>query len=201
MKKFWMWLGRLAGKHLGYPSVSIDEILKETEKGLDDKQKAIQKRGQFYKSYNSFSGMDIKVYFEYDDGTVECIPEIQAISWDIKFLLGPSVSHPIEGSIVAILFDEDSIALRKNKIQNIVLRAANEYGQCAVARLESVRFKRLQYGISIDDIVSECNWTYTAERFEHWAPPTRCYHLVDGKWAVVDYCKKCQLDELERKES
>lgn len=51
---------------------------------------------------------------------------------------------------------------------DITLTAANEYGDLAVARVYGVEFLNEGWGISIDDLVSEKQYTYLARKVSWW---------------------------------
>ena len=51
---------------------------------------------------------------------------------------------------------------------DVTLTAANEYGDLAVARIFGVEFLNEGWGISIDDLVSEKQYTYLARTVDWW---------------------------------
>lgn len=179
MKRFWKWLAKLAQKRLSkgmdVTDLPFEDILEETDA-----------EGNWSKEHSSFSGVDVKIYFEYKEdykdfepftgeGQGECIPDIQAISWSVQYTRPKNWAEDwlpdlpsIEGTIIAIVFDRDTISLRKDGVKNIYLESVNEYGNGMNARLNNITFTNQSYGVSIDDIISELNWTYTAESFDHW---------------------------------
>ena len=53
---------------------------------------------------------------------------------------------------------------------DITLAAANEYGACATMRIFGVELLNEGYGVSVDDIVSEQQFTYVARAILPWTP-------------------------------
>ena len=55
---------------------------------------------------------------------------------------------------------------------DVTLAAANEYGALAVMRIFGVELINEGYGVSVDDIVSEQQYTYVARTIIGWTPVT-----------------------------
>jgi hypothetical protein len=188
----------------------------------------------FTKSYNSFSGVDIKAVF----GPV-VLAEIQALSYSITREKAPIYTmgsadvrsysrgkRGIAGTVIFIMFDRHALldAMRNtvfssdvddlrpgysgstsgrtpaDTVENqeptpvdanspgadqelahpwyvdqippfdITLAAANEYGALAVMQIFGCEILNEGYGISVDDIVSEQQYTYVARSILPWTP-------------------------------
>lgn len=188
----------------------------------------------FSKSYNSFSGVDIKAVF---GNTV--IAEIQAISYSITREKAPIYTmgsadprsfsrgkRGIAGTLIFVVFDRHTIldAMKNTVFQadlddlrpgygaapsgrtagdiaanqeptpvdanspgadqslahpwyvdqippfDVTLAAANEYGALAVMQIFGCEILNEGYGISVDDIVSEQQYTYVARSIMPWIP-------------------------------
>ncbi len=119
------------------------------------------------KSYTSFGGADIKFWIEFEDGTAQCMAEIQSISIQTELPKGE-----VRGTLISVIFDTDPIAALPKPVKNIRLKSANEYGQIAECCLKNVRFTRMNWAGSIDDIVTEVHYEFEANEFETWHKPT-----------------------------
>ena len=194
----------------------------------------IQPSSIFTKSYNSFSGVDIKAVF---GPTV--IAEIQAISYSITREKAPIYTmgsadprsfsrgkRGIAGTLIFVMFDRHTVldSMKNTVFQSdlddlrpgygpapsgrlasdiaanqeptavdanspgadqslanpwyvdqippfdITLAAANEYGALAVMQIFGCEILNEGYGISVDDIVSEQQYTYIARSIMPWTP-------------------------------
>jgi hypothetical protein len=102
------------------------------------------------RTYSTWAGVDYNVYF---DG--KACPNLQAISW---------VATPkgvYAGTIITLAFSshvEDWWF--DGEIHNITLKAVNEYGAGMELNLGDVVVERTGSGISIDDLVTERQYTY-----------------------------------------
>lgn len=120
---------------------------------------------------------DIKVYFEYDDGTEERIPQISAISIvrNPDYLAIVSDRCGAMGTIVIILFGDDIIARRivnlDNPIKNIKLKASNKYGLIRECQIKDVKFGESRWAASIDDTTPQVEWDFTAVSATPWLTP------------------------------
>jgi hypothetical protein len=128
----------------------------------------------------NFSNADIKLLFEFKDGSVEYIPELQSFS----------VNMEKEGlfycDLVFIIFDQSSLSKFHN-IENIILYAANESGMIASSCLKNISFICYTTSSNIDDIIAEEKVRVEFDDFIPWT-----------KW---DISGKCQCTEfaMERK--
>lgn len=112
--------------------------------------------------YRTFSGIDIKVYFEDSENNFMCVPEIQAISVD------DSLQGRVRGTILTLLFDGDVLSYLPMKPKNMLLVAANEYGVVAYSRIENIKFVHKTWGATIDDLILEVNTEFEATACTHW---------------------------------
>ncbi len=65
---------------------------------------------------------------------------------------------------------------------DITLAAANEYGALAVMRIFGVELLNEGYGVSIDDLVSEQQFTYVARTIIGWTPiPSSNQDIIAGQ--------------------
>lgn len=65
---------------------------------------------------------------------------------------------------------------------DVTLAAANEYGALAVMRIFGVELLNEGYGVSIDDMVSEQQFTYIARTIIGWTPvPSPAIELLAGQ--------------------
>ncbi len=148
--KYMAWLRKLLAADKPY--ISFEDILEET--GGPHKVP----RGYF----TSFSGIDIKVYFEDSEGNFICVPEIQAIS---------CICQPdgqARGDIIVLLFDGDVLAYLPIQAKNMLMVAANEYGTLCYQRFTDIKFCNKRWGVSIDDIVTEMVTEFSAEGYVSW---------------------------------
>jgi len=117
------------------------------------------------RGYRAFSGVDTKLFVEYQDGKVEVLPEVQAISISSNNL------DPISrGEIIAILFDRSSLP-KLQKVKNIALIATTEYGDRSASAFKGVEVTDYSFGISIDDIITEERILFDFKEFvpfKHW---------------------------------
>lgn len=111
--------------------------------------------------YHSFSGVDVKAYFEYKDGSVEIIAELQAISVHIDF------NKNCCGTIISIVFDK-SIVPKLKQVKNIVMLSANEYHSIGYSIIKDFELVSYDYGVSIDDVVSEERSNFKCSEFLPW---------------------------------
>jgi len=139
------------------PKIDIKDLLEAT----GEPHKLLPRTG-----YTAFGPVDVKIRFEYEDGTEESIAEIQQISWEA--IMGDGG----KGSICCLIFDDDAISTRLSKVKNIRLKAANEYGDQLIARLLDVKFTKNRFATSIDDIVMESWWEFTIGDLEPWRKPS-----------------------------
>jgi len=182
---------------------------------------------EYTRSYNSFSGVDIKATF---GGQV--IGELQGVSYSVTREKAPIYTmgsadprsfsrgkRGIAGTVIFTIFDRsalvavfqdrsDSSALffahdtdvarhqkkegaRSTQVHesvftdniwvpawypdqlppfDIVLTAANEYGQVAVMSINSCEILNEGSGVSVDDIVTEQQMTFVAREIQPWKP-------------------------------
>lgn len=132
------------------------------------------------KSYNSFSGSDIKAYWSYEGEMAfyrdaneygewskkyHCVPELQYVSFKSNY--GYAEPHDTEGTLTFVVFDR-SVAQQLPQSTNLFLVACNEYGNMAIMSFHNLRKRTLSYGVSVDDIVSEERVDFKAERMQPW---------------------------------
>ena len=147
-------------------------IVKTPEEVLESRANAHLTTG-FERSYNSFSGVDIRVHA---DGLV--LGTVQAIEWDIDFRSGL-----VTGWMRFIRFDEKegfTPVKWSKKPFNLRLTAANEYGAGMWMQIGSVKFLTCHGGTSIDDLVIEENATFEApfSEFTEWTPYEEQTHKI-----------------------
>jgi hypothetical protein len=144
-----------------------------------------------WRGYSSFSGIDLKPYFEYRDGTIEVIAEIQAISW--------AGLDSINGEIISIVFDRSNLDNLKG-VKNIYLVACTEYGSLSAAILREINIVDYSYGISIDDIVSKEHIYFEANEYIPFQPWKVIGQTEESRkvWLAVDdirYKHRSQNDQ------
>ena len=183
---------------------------------------------EYTRSYNSFSGVDIKATFG-----AKVIGELQGVSYSVTRERAPIYTmgsadprsfsrgkRGIAGTVIFTIFDRSSLisvfkerndpatgwffahdtdVARKDELEgakgaqvhenvftdniwtaawypdqlppfDIVLTAANEYGQVATMSINSVEILNEGSGISIDDIVTEEQMTFVAREIKSWTP-------------------------------
>lgn len=148
--------------------------LNELDEYLLDGYKRIQtgkdpaKDSAFSRSYNAFSGIDVKVRFVYADGSSHYISSIQAIGWNTT---KPS-PHYLE--LMLVMFDEDEVRSKAeehggiNCVKEVVLESANEYGAVAHCIITIGRYVGEKYQVSIDDLVTEIIHVFELIRVKGW---------------------------------
>lgn len=112
--------------------------------------------------YTSFSGVDIKIYFESKEGNFVCVPEIQSVS---------CVHEPsgrAHGEISTIIFDGDVLSSLPFKPQNMLMVAANEYGLLCYQRFISIKLGVKRWEMAIDDLIREMITEFSAEDSVSW---------------------------------
>lgn len=144
------WLRKLL--EVDKPDISIDTILDAT----NGPHKI--PRGWF----TSFSGVDVKIYFEDDESNFICVPEIQVVNCVCE------PSGKVQGSIITLLFDGDVLSSLPMKPKNILMVAANEYGTLCYTRFKNIKFGVKKWNVSIDDIVTEIFTEFSAESYVSW---------------------------------
>jgi hypothetical protein len=110
------------------------------------------------RSYNSFSGVDCKLYFRGEDGSMRTLSETQKIA----------IRHNKSGTwfdLTCVLFDRSSLPLLKTAT-DVYVCAANEYGSIGQMDFEGIEFQSMTFSISIDDIVCDEVITFHAKTFE-----------------------------------
>ena len=139
----------------------------------------------FSRSYNSFSGIDIKGFWTNEDHwwartptnfeeyreKFKVIAELQGFSfkanyWPKDVQVDDTLSETT-GTLHFIVFDR-SIATILPEYKNIVFCAANEFGALAWMMFKDVTYDTLSYSISIDSTVSEEHITFTAKQILPW---------------------------------
>jgi len=147
------WLRKLlAVNKLNTQDIPWEDILNE------DDNEASPCRG----ALTSFSGVDVKVYFEDESSDFVCIPEIQAISCRI------APDETVYGDIFTILFDQDTLSYLPIVPKDMLMVAANEYGTICYTRFKGIKFGEKRWGVSIDDIIVEVVTEFTAESYIPW---------------------------------
>ena len=157
---------------------------------IDPKKHGIYTMGSpdprcFTRGYNSWSGVDVKVHF---DG--KRLGYVQGISFD---------SIAKRGTMVAILFDCAS-EIQKDLFvgpARLFLTAANEYGALGVLFDGIVEFEGEQWGISIDDIITDKSHPF---KIHEYVMPTSIHPKDRCMWCGCDLPCKNEMHEFEREE-
>jgi hypothetical protein len=131
------------------------------------------------RSFISFSGVDIKLWFRLHDGSYHPVSEMQGFSWN-NILPRRSDSTPragVEGSLSFVVFDR-SIEERLEElgynhyvskgIKDIVLYAGNEYGLMMQADIIDVRFDTISGSSTIDDLVLTETLSFSGRGVVNW---------------------------------
>lgn len=165
MKKLWNWILNQLRKSLSIkkPDISIETILDVTG------GPAKVNRGY----YTSFSGVDVKIYLESENGNFLCVPEIHAVSC----LDNPE--DKVRGTIISIIFDGDTLTHLPFKPKNMLMVACNEYGALCYTRFKNIVLGARSWGISIDDIIGEVRVDFEAESCVHWKNVTNLRRYED----------------------
>jgi hypothetical protein len=139
----------------------------------------------FSRSYNSFSGIDIKGFwtnedhwwsrtssnFEEHSEKFKVISELQGFSFKAKYwpkgVQTDDTLSETTGTLQFITFDR-SVATKLPWYKNIVFCAANEFGALAWMMFQDVTYDTLSYSINIDSIVSEEHIIFTAKQILPW---------------------------------
>lgn len=137
----------------GSPSVKISGW--ERFKNFFSRKKPVTTTSK--RRFSTFSGVDIKLFFEYKDGSVSVLPEIQTFSIEEK-------NSSVKGEFISIVFDRSNLENLK-KTENVAIVACNEYGALSAAAVKGVDVERYRSGVSIDDIVSKENIAFSAEKY------------------------------------
>lgn len=151
--KYMTWLRKLlAVNKLNTQDIPWEDILNE------DDNEASPCRG----ALTSFSGVDVKVYFEDEGSNFICIPEIRAVSC----VCGSN--GRVQGEIITLLFDGDALSYLPIKPKNMLMVAANEYGTLCYTRFKDIKFCAKRWSITIDDIAIEVSTKFSAESHIPW---------------------------------
>lgn len=115
------------------------------------------KASAFSKSYNTFSGYDIKVLIN-----EKVIAEVQSIN-------ATQDENGVTGFIDYVVFQEDDVkSTYFGKEALIVLYAANEYGECAKLIIEDAVFDKWSFGLAIDDLMVTGRLYFKAANVKPW---------------------------------
>lgn len=157
------WYNKLFGKKTTcIPQARIDAEKKELDEFLGNTRPP----SEFTKGYNSFSGVDIKIYFQDEKGK-KAIGTVQGFSYQKQVEDG---KIKLYGSAAFIQFDKTENLL--GKCVRMLAVAANEYGNISIVMDEEIFFDTQSYGIAVDDIVSEEYYTFVGTRNETIAEHT-----------------------------
>lgn len=116
------------------------------------------------KGYNTISPVDIKAFFEYQDGGIEVISELQVFSVDADLT---KIPYTAKGEFCFIIFDCSSLA-RIMKTKNVLLWACDKYGNSSISILKNVQAKNIRHGLSIDDLIGEEWISFTCKDYVPW---------------------------------
>lgn len=151
----------------------------ETERMARDK---LFREGKYAASYTTFAGCDMRFCLvphletrdlqeyrkAYGIGRGHTLGSVQAISMVSKRTKERRAERIISGgTLVAILFDK-SLLPRLEEGGDLVLMAANEYGDLSMMVLPDFKIVEHRWAISIDDLVSEEEFDYEAGRPIPW---------------------------------
>lgn len=149
--RYMTWLRKLLGANK--PKISIEEILDAT--GGPAKIP--------HGTYTSFSGVDVKVYFEDNEGNFLCVPEVQAVSCEHD-----PFNEKVQGTLISLLFDGDTLAYLPFKPKAMLLVACNEYGTLCYTKFKDFEFTQKSWGMSIDDICCSIRTDFKAVTCTPW---------------------------------
>lgn len=120
----------------------------------------------FNRSYNTFSGTDIKFNLKFRDGTLKRSDAIACVTWD-------SVDKN-EVILTSILFEGDEMVILAedqgglDNIRSIILQAVNEYGTSMHCEVEVSKYLGERFGVTTDDILSEIHHYFTLSKINGW---------------------------------
>lgn len=127
----------------------------------------------YTKTYTSFSGADIRVYFtnKAKNGKKQngkCCINVQAISWRQRFGVLPANTASVCGSIIFNFYDGQFLkpfleTAKKYKDNVITVVAADEAGQTTIIEITGVEFIDWNIGMGLDDIVFEYHTKFYAK--------------------------------------
>lgn len=114
--------------------------------------------------YYAISGVDVKVYFENEQGEFTSVPEVQAVS------CVQNKDGSAKGSILTIIFDGDVMAELKalNRIKHMLLVAATEKGVIAYMKLKDITLEDSEWTVTVDDLIMKQTTNYIAESCTPW---------------------------------
>lgn len=108
------------------------------------------------------SGVDIRIFFKLKDGKSIEMSTIQAITFEEDFLGQTS------GTLISLIVDNDVLNQYRFTIQDIELKTIIEEKEIMKASFENVIFQKRAGGVSIDDLVMEMSYNFTATKFDSW---------------------------------
>ena len=117
----------------------------------------------YVRSHTAISGIDVRFYIiDKENDTRKAVHEVQAFSYSWDPPHGGAT-----GTILAIVFDKSIYPLLQG-VKTCRLIAANEFGVQCCMDIEELIVTKLDSGISIDDLVSEEKFTFTAKNITPW---------------------------------
>jgi hypothetical protein len=133
---------------------------------------AIKDHDPSSKSYTSFSGVDTRVMLRMGD-KMKNLAATMAISYK-------KTSEGVRGTIITCLFDESSLPLLE-QTDDIYICCANEFGCVAECKLEDVEIEEAMFGVAVDDIVMEEQFTFSAKKLHPFKKGKNTYsqYLMD----------------------
>lgn len=96
----------------------------------------------------SFSGIDVRVYFQESGCEKKELFGAQAISWAVN-------EEGVRGTLINAVFNESLLNILPKNPFSFILQMKNEYGYSVEIKIENVKPISLGSGLSIDDIVWE----------------------------------------------
>jgi hypothetical protein len=92
--------------------------------------------------------------------------------------------HGVSGNFVCAIFDQDPIAPENRRERDLLLCFNNEYGHEMEVRLSDCVIQTRSVGISVDDLVLEATYAFTASQVtwepQAFVPMPKAEYFADG---------------------
>lgn len=118
------------------------------------------------RSYNSLSGVDIKVFARFADRTEKPLPTLQAIS--LRETVNRTRTTSVKGSIVYIVFEDNDLRKELDGTFDLLLKGIVDNGAVVCLEIKGVSLTSSSWGFSVDDIVLEGTLEFEALGVTSW---------------------------------
>jgi hypothetical protein len=121
------------------------------------------KKEDYQYTCSFFSGADLKFYLELQNGQKKYIPEFREISWKEDL-----IENQVRGQLIFIIFDRDALVPFLQDVKNIHLKVATAVKRISELKFENVIFTERRESLSVDDLISEIHYSFTAQSCTSW---------------------------------